>query len=141
MDDLITTTENACALLAYDACVSGSVSNVTVYKGQDNERKQAPAIICNVESAPEIYPDTGLCKVKADIIVKQIAADTDVADRGIIPGVIWRAFLNPNTINNLINQVPNYSVIAIYKLDEFKDEQGDVWVKTLSLEIVCALTN
>lgn len=136
---ILITTENACALFAGSVAIGASL-DADVYTGFDDEEKQAPAIICNGESASEVELSTGVYRVKMQITVKEIAADTGETDKGVLGNTIFQSFLDNNTITNLINAVPNLFIYDIIIEGMSNSEQGDAWVQTLSLDIIATLT-
>jgi hypothetical protein len=140
MQPILITTENACALLAGNTAIAADLT-ADVHTGFDDDTKTAPAIICNAESASEVEPFTGVYRVKMQIIVKEIAADTTNTDKGILANTTFQAFLNSNTISDLINTVSNLMIYDIIVEGVSNSEQGDAWVQTLSLDVIATLTN
>ena len=135
MLSLLRTTETACAELAASASISASL-NCNIYTGLDNEAKEAPAIICGCLDASEDFAGSGIYHIKTDIVVKEIAADTNVT--GSIADVIFEKF---STVSNstLESRVSNLSILDVF-IEGYKQHiDTDAWVQTLSIEIVGCL--
>lgn len=137
MISILRLTEKACALLAASASLAANL-DATVYAGQSNEEKTAPAIICNCANGSPDYPDASVFHVRTEIHVKEMAADSNLSSS--LADTIFAAFENPNTANNLTNQVSNYLVYDILQVEPSNTESGDAWVQTVTYDIVCMLT-
>ncbi len=137
MSAILVSTEKACAVIAAMA-IANAALQASVYTGLDSDDKNAPAVICSAESATEDFPASGLWHVRAIITTKEIAADT--VTPSVLSDVIQEAFLSDDTINNLNNAIPQFFVFDVLTPEVSNTQEVDAWVQTLSLEIVCSLT-
>lgn len=135
MFPILVTTERACAEIAASASISASLT-CTVYTGMDSDDKVAPAIICNAYDAVEDFPESGVWHVKTNIIVKEIAADTDMSSS--LANTMFERF---STITNeeLSGSVSNFGVYNIQMEGCTNTQEEDSWVQTLSMDIVGVL--
>jgi len=139
MKGVFITTEEACAQVAATASLSSSYSGINVYTGTDNEDKAAPAIICWAQSSTEDFPLSGIWHVKTSIITKQIAITGSVGEMNTFVGDIQSAFLTGSIETTLSNRVSNYFVYQVLFDSSDSSQDGDTWVHTLDLDIVCTI--
>ena len=132
---ILTTTERACANLAASASLSASL-DVTIYCGLDSEEKIAPAVVITADSATEEFPNSGVWHVKTGLTVKEIAADSSFSSS--LASTIFESFLN-DTAKGTLNMYPGYFVHDFFVEDTSNTQEGDAWIQTVRLDIVCAL--
>lgn len=137
MFPILATTERACVEIAASASISASV-DANIYTGMDNDDKVAPAVICGALDAMQDFPESGIWRVKTQIVVKEVAADTDLTSS--LANVIFEKF-STVTKEELSGSVENFSVYDIQLEGCTNSQQDDTWVQTLSLEIVGVLTD
>lgn len=134
---LLRKTEAACQLLAASASIAAGLES-TVYHGQDNELKIAPAVICNCESATADFPDSCVYHVKTEIIVKDMAADSSLTSS--LADTIYAAFENTASAINLTNTISGLTVYDVLSSEPRNSVAGDTWIQSVSYDIVCLLT-
>lgn len=135
-------TEEACVKVVTDALVvAGYVpeTNVFVRTGVDNEDLNAPAVICHAVEATEDFPYSGIYRVTANVAVKEMAADVNANDIGVLPDTVFHAFLVDNIEQLLGDGVFNYFVYQLRIDSTGNNTSGDAWEQTYRFEIVCAL--
>lgn len=135
-------TEEACAALATSASISFGYTpetDIFIRTGIGNYDMQAPAIVCYAENGTEDFPFSGIYRVTANVVVKQMAADV-TGSFGFISDPIFHTFLGPNIESLLINLVSNYYVYKLILSETSDDTNSDAWAQKYTFEIVCALT-
>lgn len=137
MSFILVATERACAALAASASVSASIDDeISIYCGIDNEEKVAPAVVISCESATEEFPNSGVWHVKTDLRVKEIAADSSTSSS--LASVVFEAFLRDST-REVLSVYPGYNCYDLIVEDTANTQEGDAWVQTVRMDIVCAL--
>jgi len=134
---LLRKTEAACQLLAATASLAASL-DATIYSGQDNEVKNAPAVICNCVSAAPDFPDSSVYHVRTEITVKEPAADNSLTSS--LSDTIFAAFENSASATNLTNTISGLTVYDVLSAEPRNSEIGDTWIQSVSYDIVCILT-
>lgn len=134
---ILTTTENALASASVATLLSASISDTSVYTGIDNEVKVAPAIICSCSEAVEDFQSSGVWHIKASIMVKEMAADTNVSSS--LATTIFEKIVGLST-TQLANCTSNFAVYDFWLDGHEQTQQEDAWVQTLNLEIIGCLT-
>ena len=144
MQDILYTTELACAYLAATASLASDYNGgtVNIYTGMDNLTKDAPAITCWAESATEYdYLFSGQWMVRMNVSMKEMASSASLNNFGNLVGDIESQFLSQNIEGVLANSVPNYYVYQVKMADRNFTISGDAWNHTLGLDILCTITS
>ena len=102
--------------------------------GIDNDDKIAPAVICYADGATEEFPNSGIYHVRTSIIVKELAADTDVTSS--LGYYIFKSFLS-GSAKTILNNYPHYYVYDWFVENTNENTQNDAWVQTYTFNIVC----
>ena len=123
-------------LADFMASSSLSASAVNIYRGQGNEDKEAPALIIVADNATEEFAGSGIWHVKTEFRVKELASDTSVTSS--LADTVFSAFLNDNTKNQLSGS--GYYCYDLFVEDTANSRDGDTWIQTVRMDIVCALT-
>ena len=131
-------TEKACNYVASSSLSAAGYNNIPVFNGISNSDKSGPCVICYAESANEDFPNSGIYRVVGNVIVKELAADTDVSSS--VADTIFQGFLNDNIVGTLNSYSGAYYVYGFF-VDGVNDEiDEDTWIQQYKFEIVSALT-
>ena len=137
MTSILIETEKACYNLAQQTLVSASLT-ASVYMGIDNNEKQAPAVIVQAENAERLYKEMDIWKVKTNIIVGELAADTDRSNIGILANTIFDAFLNVSASLNLTSATTgSFTCYDIIQPDYVNSTEQDAWLQMVSFTTIC----
>jgi hypothetical protein len=131
---ILTTTEQAVESFLTSTLTAGT----NIYKGLDNEERQAPCVICSATDARLAEIDSGIWHVRTAITVKEIAYDT--ATSSTLAGSVVEA-LEGDLKTNLTNSGTNYAVLDVFLEEASNSIEGDAWVQTIVLDVVCCLTD
>lgn len=134
---ILKTTELACQALATSSLSRYGVNGL-VATGLDNIDKVAPLVVCYAENAVEDFPYSGMYHCATTIVVKEMAADTNMTGSKL-SDTIFHNFLSSSTIPKL-NTYPAYFVYNILVTDTKDSWEGDTHKQEFVLDILCALT-
>jgi len=109
--------------------------DVNIYKGEDNEEKEAPAVIVNAASAVDLSPPSRVWNVTTDIITKEMAYDSDGSEPTIADFAEELLFVSASSITH-----SNLYISDIHSQGTTMTRQGDAWVSTLTLNVFCKKT-
>lgn len=115
-------------------------TNVFVRRGIENLDQVAPAVELYAASANEDFPYSGIYRVVFHITVKEMVADTDRNNIGLLSKDVFSSVLVDN-IEALLNaSVSNYYVYQVRIEDTSDETNSDAWAQKYQLEVVCATT-
>jgi hypothetical protein len=134
---ILKTTETACA--TFLANVGTLPAGTNIYTGLDNEEREAPCVVCSALDGREEAPGLGIWHVRLAVTVKEIAYDT--APTSSLCGTVFTALLSDTLETDLTNSVTQYAVIEVIPEDTSNGVDGDAWTQTLTMNVVCSLTN
>jgi hypothetical protein len=135
MSFVLTKTEDMIAHFLASSSLSASAINI--YRGLGNEDKTAPALIIVAESGTEEFPNSGVWHVKTGLMVKELAADSNITSS--LASSVYEVFLNNTTTKQALSG-SGYYCYDLFVEDTANSIEGDTWVQTLRMDIVCALT-
>ena len=134
---ILITTELSCKALATASLLTAGVSGLVVV-GIDNVDKEAPIVVCYAENATEDFPYSGIYHVATTIVVKEMAADTNITGSKL-SDTIFSNFLSSSTIPKL-NTYSGYYVYNVLITDTKDSWEGDAHKQEYVLDILCALS-
>src|ERR1044071_4175975 len=127
---ILTATESA--LTSFAQSLVGPSANC--YPGIDNQDKAAPAVISVGRRCQELYYGTNVWTVDAEVIVKEIAFDTEEQDIGDLAETVFDGF---SAIQNRASNLTNNDYVCYTVIPHGPKEQTskDAWIQTLELKI------
>lgn len=117
------------------AVVSGlGITGLTVYSGLNNEEMTIPMALVYCESLNETAPLVGVwhCMVKVSVFYG--AQETNQTDFESAVDTVFAALLNGTA--NLSSSQLGLTVMEVYCNAQQQDNSGDMWVKSIDLEVI-----
>jgi hypothetical protein len=113
------------------------IEGMQIYRGINNETKDAPATIVTAVSATEEFLGSGLYHVKTQIMVRHLASDTDPSDAEAQAGQIFKACVEADLA--ALGVFGQLVIFGLFVESNEQDEIDDCWQQVLSLDVVCAI--
>lgn len=110
------------------------------YTGQNNQDKEAPAVIVSATNSNEVYYSSNVYRLRIEVMVKEMAADVAKDDIGVLASLIFNCFFDPNRNENFTNTDYGFAVMQVQPQDISTDTLEDTLINKLSLEFICALS-
>jgi len=131
--DLLSKVEAAAKTVVDGLNLSGLTSNT----GIEDESLSLPYAVCKASSGGEEIVDTGLDRVRLDVVVASDADAHSLSAHRTRVSTIFDAFRVDDLNETLGNAVDDFGVVAVHKAGEKSEVEGRKLKNTLELDIVC----
>ena len=93
--------------------MTGSLGPINYYTGVNNEDKDAPAVIVSARVGNEVVYGTNVYSMEVSLLVKEMAADTNKADIGVLAANVFNVFYDPARTTNFTNTSIGFATFQV----------------------------